>query len=380
MQLGRHVTAHTGTCKQQVTRSARSAPPPAISPVRAPAQPCPRSSVAVNAKRTGGRSKTEEAASDDASGWDAALANIPTEDDEAAETVDVEASAVERTAGQAGDAGEPSTSYAPRGKVAGPRAPKPPSSLLSLAEYNMLMEARAIREAREEAERREREIAEGRGVPVTEVVPIEINRQGFQVFPIDGGDVELLVAQDGAGRLALADSYVGSKDPAAEGGWAYSRVGLEGQVPATAGVFTVIPWVERGGSDVFKRKAASNKVKKVYFINMAPADDGSGDAAFNLDAVFCFDGKSRTLGQHEVRLVGQQPLVEPVLRIRPSGLTLEESFLLPDPIEISMNTAVDELADMSEEELAERLAELEAQAEALDELDEAPDVPSVDNY
>lgn len=51
----------------------------------------------------------------------------------------------------------------------------------------------------------------------------------------------------------------------------------------------------------------------------------------------------------------------------------------PRPLQISMNTAVD-LADMSEEELAERLAELEAQAEALDELDEAPDVPSVDNY
>eukprot|EP00198_Chlamydomonas_reinhardtii_P008839 XP_001698176.1 predicted protein [Chlamydomonas reinhardtii] len=347
MQLGRQLSAHAGTLQ-------------------------------LHAKRTGGRSKTQEG-SDDASGWDAALADIPTEDDEAA-SEDFEESDAERSAGQAGEAGEPSTSYAPVGKVSsGPRAPKAPSSLLSLAEYNMLMEAKAIREAQEEAERLEREIAEGRGVVVTEPVPIDVNRQGFQVFPIDGGDLELLVAQDGQGLLALADSYVAARQPAAEGGWAYSRVKLEGEVPTGASVYTVVPWVERGGSDMFKRKAATNKVKKVYFINMAPADDDSGEAAFNLDAVFCFDGKSRTMALSEVRLVGQPPLMEPVLRIRPSGLTLEESYLLPDPIEISMNTAVD-LADMSEEELAERLAELEAQAEALDELDEAPDVPSVDNY
>ncbi|KAG2441597.1 hypothetical protein HXX76_003218 [Chlamydomonas incerta] len=244
----------------------------------------------------------------------------------------------------------------------------------------MLMEAKAIREAREEAERREREIAEGRGVVETEAVPIDINRQGFQVYPIDGGDLELLVAQDEDGQLALADSYVGAKQPAAEGGWAYSRVRLDGEVPAAAGLYTVIPWVERGGSDVFKRKAASNRVKKVYFIHMAPADDDSGEAAFNLDAVYCFDGKSRAIGLSEVRMVGQPPLVEPVLRIRPSGLTLEEAYLLPDPIEVSMSTEATDMADMSEEELAERLAELEAQAEAMDELDEAPDVPSVDNY
>ena len=45
--------------------------------------------------------------------------------------------------------------------------------------------------------------------------------------------------------------------------------------------------------------------------------------------------------------------------------------------QVSMDTALD-LADMSEEELAQRLEELERSAESLDEFDEMPDVPSVD--
>ena len=62
------------------------------------------------------------------------------------------------------------------------------------------------------------------------------------MFPIDGGDLELLVAQDGQGLLALADSYVAARQPAAEGGWAYSRVKLEGEVPTGASVYTVRGW------------------------------------------------------------------------------------------------------------------------------------------
>ncbi|GIL74712.1 hypothetical protein Vretimale_2359 [Volvox reticuliferus] len=149
-------------------------------------------------------------------------------------------------------------------------------------------------------------------------------------------------------------------------------------MPSEPLIFQAIPWTERGSSDMFKRKAATNKVKKVYFIGLEPSEQhGLRKPIFDLDSVFVFDGKSRVLSRSEVRLVGTLPLLEPVLRIRPSGLTLEESYLLPDPIEVSMNTASN-LADMSPEELAERMEELEKAAESLDEFDEMPDVPSVD--
>ncbi|KXZ43510.1 hypothetical protein GPECTOR_88g453 [Gonium pectorale] len=222
----------------------------------------------------------------------------------------------------------------------------------------MLMDAKEARE-REEAARREREAREAAGTSalvVPEAADLDANRQGFQAFALDGGDVELLVAETLDGRLALADSYVGvkggDKGPA---GMRYMRPELDGEVPSEPLLF---------------------QVKKVYFIGMTPNDEGT-DVIFDLDNVFLFDGGKKILSRSEVRMVGTPPLVEPVLRIRPSGITVEEGFLLPDPIQVSMDAAAN-VPEMSEEEMAEKLAELEKAAEELDELDEAPDVPGVD--
>ncbi|KAG2499515.1 hypothetical protein HYH03_002462 [Edaphochlamys debaryana] len=294
----------------------------------------------------------------------------------------VAAAAAERTAAQASDADSgASTSYSlpktGRRSAATPAVPSPPpSTVLSLAEYQLLMEAKE-QAKREEEERKRREA--GTAVAVPEPAPLDISRQGFQSFAMDGGDWELLVAETADGRLALADSYVARGGGEGEGAQqSYSRPSVEEDVPAEPLLFQVIPWVERGSSDLFKRRKSSAKVKKVFFVSLLPdPEEPQGEPLFDLDNVFVFDGGSKGFSRTEVRQVHSGPLLEPVLRIRPSGLTLEESFLVPDPIEISEGAAAD-LADVSEEELAERLAELEKQAEMMDEMDEMPDVPSVD--
>ncbi|GLC52305.1 hypothetical protein PLESTB_000607100 [Pleodorina starrii] len=391
MQLGRTLGCPLGTNRslrpQVVPTPPRHAAPPAIALQR-------RTSVVAQAKRSSKRSKKEETSDsgdeEAASGWDAALANIPTEDEAEPGPSDLTAAAsAERTAAQGPDASEsaPSTSYA-AGSAPAPSSKKPKSTVLTLAEYTMLMDAVETKEKELAAQREKaaREAAGATALVVPEVSPLESSRQGFQAFALDGGDLELLVSETTDGKLLLSDSYVAAKAPDGGGGGSavgpsglsYSRPTLEGEMPEEPLLFQVIPWTERGGSDMFKRKEATNKIKKVYFIGLEPSPaEGLANPIFDLDNVFMFDGKSRVLSRSEVRLVGSPPLMEPVLRIRSSGITLEESYLLPDPIEVSMNTAMD-LADMSEEELAERLAELEKAAESLDEFDEMPDVPSVD--
>ncbi|GIL74711.1 hypothetical protein Vretimale_2359 [Volvox reticuliferus] len=397
MRLGKIGGCSSGTYRSRASFTLRAPPRPSAPPVTASERP---RSVVTHAKRSSKRLKKQDNSDsgidDDASGWDDALANIPTEDEAAwasegateQDPSDLNASAsAERTASQGPDpsTSAPSTSYTTR-RDKGDGSKKGQSTVLTLAEYNLLMDAVTVKE-KELAAQREKAAREAAGtvaLVVPEVSPLETSRQGFQAFALDGGDLELLVAETADGRLLLSDSYVAAKAASPDGSGAssatvqYSRPKLEGEMPSEPLIFQAIPWTERGSSDMFKRKAATNKVKKVYFIGLEPSEQhGLRKPIFDLDSVFVFDGKSRVLSRSEVRLVGTLPLLEPVLRIRPSGLTLEESYLLPDPIEVSMNTASN-LADMSPEELAERMEELEKAAESLDEFDEMPDVPSVD--
>lgn len=264
-----------------------------------------------------------------------------------------------------------------------------PQTTMTLREYQLLMEAKAAKEAREEAERKAAEAARlGVAIVPPEPAIMDMNRQGFQAFVLEGGDLELLVAETAEGRLSLADCYVYDPHaapppeqlpPGASPGvtGVYSRPEVAAGVPGEPLLFQALPWVERGSGDVFKRKDPVNNIKKVFFIGIDESD-GLDEMTMDLDHVYCFDSKSRTLTREEVRMVGTD-LVEPVLRIRPTGLTLEEAFLLPDPIEVSESAeSGSPLADLSPEELQERLEELERDNDMMDEFDEVPDVPSVD--
>ncbi|GFR46313.1 hypothetical protein Agub_g7878 [Astrephomene gubernaculifera] len=420
MQLGSALVPRTCPFNRNIPCTFSLSPRLAAPPVVALPQQVARNNVVVQAKRTkkSGTSRSEDASGIDAggapSGWDAALANIPTRDeassasnaDQSTSTqpqvsdyapVDDESAASATTSRQLEDAAAadrsgdqrpdpsqpaPSTSKGADSSLVGPPK-KPPSTLITLTEFALLMEAKEIREkeliAKQEREAREK--AGLSGLAVQEPAPLVIGRQGFQVFELDGGDLELLVAESSDGQLALADSYVATKGSGGAGGeqMQYARPTLVGPVPSAPAHYQVIPWAEQIGGDLFKFKESTQKIRKVYFIGVHPSPSGGfDDPIMDLEAIFQFDGKSCTLSHNEVRVVGTPPILEPVLRIRPTGLTLEEAYLMPDPIEVSMDTGVD-LADMSPEEWQERMAELDRQAEELDELDEAPDVPSVDN-
>ncbi|PNH09373.1 hypothetical protein TSOC_004015 [Tetrabaena socialis] len=167
MQLGSRLGAHAqGTCVRRCTCPALALPArpaPAPPPVSVPPR---RASVLARAKRASKRSSKKAPADDTnaeaASGWDAALANIPTESGPPASSSELdEAALTERTAEQGpSDAEPPSTSEAAEpakpSRALVPRAKKPPSTVMRLAEYTMLMEAREDRAAADEVDRKER--------------------------------------------------------------------------------------------------------------------------------------------------------------------------------------------------------------------------------
>jgi len=96
--------------------------------------------------------------------------------------------------------------------------------------------------------------------------------------------------------------------------------------------------------------------------------------------VYCFQASSRTLSRCEVKTIGKPK--DPVLRIRADGITIEEKTKVPTPSAVSLGTDGRPAAELTEEErqlqLQERIEELEAQAEAMDELDDVPDIPMSD--
>lgn len=242
---------------------------------------------------------------------------------------------------------------------------KRPASLISLTEYNMLMDAKAKRAAAIAAE------AARNAPPTVVVIPedaaLDINRSSFMAFKMDG--VELLVSETADGRLALADSYV-----YAPGDAYYMRPAMQGAVPRQALHFSTMPWLEVNDGDELKNKPPSSKLKKMYFLGV---DGSPSGGVLDLGSVFMFDAGTRALKHEQVKVIGKR-ITDPVLRIRPQGITLEDAGNVPTPIEVSMGTATDMVPE-DDEALSEKLEEmLQEKEDLMDDFDEAPDVPSVD--
>ncbi len=109
--------------------------------------------------------------------------------------------------------------------------------------------------------------------PPTEPAILDMSRQGFQAFVMEGGNLELLVAETMEGRLSLSDCYVydpnaspppeqlpAGASPGVTG--VYSRPEVAAGVPAEPLLFQALPWVERGSGEVFKHKDPINNVSE----------------------------------------------------------------------------------------------------------------------
>eukprot|EP00197_Chlamydomonas_leiostraca_P009956 CAMPEP_0202875840 /NCGR_PEP_ID=MMETSP1391-20130828/28020_1 /ASSEMBLY_ACC=CAM_ASM_000867 /TAXON_ID=1034604 /ORGANISM="Chlamydomonas leiostraca, Strain SAG 11-49" /LENGTH=396 /DNA_ID=CAMNT_0049557585 /DNA_START=38 /DNA_END=1229 /DNA_ORIENTATION=- len=218
--------------------------------------------------------------------------------------------------------------------------------------------------ARQEAEAEEKQKA---AMALPAGSQLDLNRQGYQAFLM--GNVEFLVAETQDGKLDLRDAYVFDT-----GASYYARPQVQGALPGRPVLLQVIPWVERRSDDNLKKKAGTAKMKKVYFVGVQSVDP----YRIAMDQVFQFDASSRVLSKAVVRTVGN--VQDPVLRIRADGITIEDSARAPPPHLVATNYNPEDF--MTEEEkaaaLQERMEELEAQAEELDELDEQPDIPSTD--
>ncbi|GFH26146.1 uncharacterized protein HaLaN_24246 [Haematococcus lacustris] len=161
--------------------------------------------------------------------------------------------------------------------------------------------------------------------------------------------VELLVAETIDGKLNLSDTYVFDT-----GISVYTRPSLGEGVP---------------------EEPLTLQMKRVYFVGVISQEPHR--IAF--DQVWMFSAATRKLVREEVKRVGRN-ITDPILRIRPEGVTVEDSARLPDPFDLSLAALdqVDPLSLLTEEERQERIQEMEQQAEMMDELEEQPDASPSD--
>ncbi|KAG1674729.1 hypothetical protein FOA52_013564 [Chlamydomonas sp. UWO 241] len=199
---------------------------------------------------------------------------------------------------------------------------------------------------------------------------LTLDQQGYQAFQMDG--VDFLVAETPDGRINLSDAYYFDKAISM-----YARPVVKGDLPAGPRHLQIIPWVERRSPDSLKGKEGMVKMKKVYMLGVAAPEP---EYRPQLDEVYCFQASTRTLSRCKVTTIGTP--TDPVLRIRADGITIEDSSTAPNPSAVSLGqdgTAPRELTNEERQAaLAERIAEMEAQAEQMDELEDAPDVPDSD--
>ncbi|GBF98454.1 hypothetical protein Rsub_11099 [Raphidocelis subcapitata] len=141
---------------------------------------------------------------------------------------------------------------------------------------------------------------------------------GYTSFQMEGCD--LLIAEAEGGRYDLADSFV--FDVKSD---LFVRTVASGPLPDTPALYQVIPWSEQGPSDVLKQKPGINRVLKLYFVGVAsPAPQYRVD----MGTLYCFDAGTRLMTRPEVVTVGDD-IRDPVLRITPEGITIEDSAAAP---------------------------------------------------
>ncbi len=136
-------------------------PPPAIALASAPV---PRTTVVAHAKRGSKRSKAQEPEGDSEGGWDAALSGIPTEDEasdpgQEPSTAAQEPPAQPRVLPPRPGKSRPTGRGNASGSLSGLVNTSLPQTTMTLREFQLLMEAKAAKEAREEAERKAAEAA-----------------------------------------------------------------------------------------------------------------------------------------------------------------------------------------------------------------------------
>ncbi|KAI8476041.1 MAG: hypothetical protein J3K34DRAFT_477295 [Monoraphidium minutum] len=144
------------------------------------------------------------------------------------------------------------------------------------------------------------------------------NRAGYTSFKMDGCD--LLVAETADGLYDLQDSFVFD-----EKSDLFNRCATGENLPAAAARFQCIPWAELGTGDMLKFKDKSSKVLKMYFVGV---ESTTPEYKVDMESLFVFDTASRVLSCAPVTRVHDE-IQEPILRIRPEGITIECALRAP---------------------------------------------------
>eukprot|EP00878_Enallax_costatus_P014876 GHUV01015571.1.p1 GENE.GHUV01015571.1~~GHUV01015571.1.p1 ORF type:complete len:451 (+),score=128.88 GHUV01015571.1:292-1644(+) len=146
------------------------------------------------------------------------------------------------------------------------------------------------------------------------------NIQGYAVFPMEFSD--LLVSELPDGRMVLADCFI--RDHFDD---AYKRPTVDDDVSQTPTHYQLIPWEHTKTGDFLKRIDPVVALQKMYFVAVADPTDINFQCDFS--EIYSFDGKLDRFSAHKIKTLGEEPIKEPVMRIREDGIFIEDAWRVP---------------------------------------------------
>ncbi|GMH35884.1 hypothetical protein BSKO_03752 [Bryopsis sp. KO-2023] len=228
----------------------------------------------------------------------------------------------------------------------------------------------------------------------------KIREERYRSFMFPDNGIEFLVSEQTDGRLNLSQTYLHEEESGV-----IARPDLEGSIPNEPRSYRVLEWDNWISGDVMNDVEEKTVLVKMYLVREIDDDPEQPD----LMDVYCLDPSKRTLMKCEVKDESEGS-DDPVLRIRESGLVLEDSYDAPTNEGVAAEYDYEEMIEeelklMEDMEPDTRWKELPAdfkgpydtlfagtsEEDALQEedwrditefeggLDEQPDVPEVDN-
>eukprot|EP00803_Ostreobium_quekettii_P006229 evm.model.scf_209.2 EVM.evm.TU.scf_209.2 scf_209:6760-7845(-) len=185
---------------------------------------------------------------------------------------------------------------------------------------------------------------------------------------------EFLVAESDDGLLQLCDTYMW--DPATE---KYSRPDMEGTIPDEYRQYRVLEWQLYDFGDVMKEEDPDHKTLSVYLVRELSLQP----YAVDMFDVYKLDGEAGKLVKEVVKDKAGPDATDPVLRIRPEGLTVEDNDKMPTHDQIIITEGLLEMLKehsslLEDENIMDERWQQDTEEEEEFDMDEFPDVPEVD--
>ena len=187
--------------------------------------------------------------------------------------------------------------------------------------------------------------------------------------------VDIYVAQNDAGQLNLAQTYLYDRDAQA-----YAKPCCDENVPDAFQHYQVLPWdtwISAETPDTEEEE--QHQLHKVFFVRQTPLHGGRSSPRMHFEEVYCIDGNDRSVEKSQVQDLRDDSTIDPVLSIRDGELMIQDTRDCPTmegyaQIYDILETLEDYMA--TQKELKDDEVAFEEEIDSY--IDEQPDIPDSD--